>query len=156
MFGGAYAEPLAVASIILAAVALFLALQNRQMLWKYMEPIIDELTPSALTRKRTKRVKRYLLVKAVCSEGSTARQLAEDLSKGLQLAMGLAHRTRCEVSLISFRRDAGKAIIRVVGDGNCVKEVLLTLSIQHLLLGGCILVPLKTSGLLSRLRKALH
>jgi RNase P/RNase MRP subunit POP5 len=123
--------------------------------YREIEQIISELGTAVLTRRKYRRVKRYILVKFLCLDSNDYRDLSNYLKKSIYSLLGPVLKHRCNIELISYRADTGRAIIRVRGEAICVPYTLLALSIQHInhLLGSCIAIPIRTSGLLSRLRR---
>jgi len=109
------------------------------------------------SRRRAKRVKRYVLLKVVCLDGAPPDEFARELTSKLYSALGPVLAAKCGIALAAFRKDLGRAIIRVSGDPRCVSHVLLALSTLHVLENSrCLAIPLRTSGCLTRLRKALR
>ena len=139
----------------LSITSLAIALKSLYMLKKYTALFIDELSTAILTRKKSRRVKRYILLKIVCNEDANPKIFIYDLHKRLSKFLGELDKIDCGITVAAFSKDSGRAILRVVGDYRCVKRVLVALSIQHIVFGDCIAIPIKTSGLLSRLRKFL-
>ena len=110
----------------------------------------------ALPSRRFRRIKRYVLVKVVCLDGEP-EPLVRELTQRVYSVLGPALMARCGLALVAYRKDLGRAIIRVSGDPQCVKHVLMALSMMHVLeKSKCLAVPLRASGCLTRLRKALR
>jgi RNase P/RNase MRP subunit POP5 len=122
--------------------------------YRNIELLVSELGISILTHKRYRRVKRYILVKFLCFDNNDYKTLSNYVKNSIYSLLGPVLRHRCSIEVISYRPNTGRAIIRVRGEAICVTYTLLALSIQHLkhTLGSCIAVPIRTSGLISRLR----
>ncbi|MEL9939429.1 MAG: Rpp14/Pop5 family protein [Ignisphaera sp.] len=146
--------------LLFIAVALSLASLATSIVYaykvrKYVSTLLDELSLSLLTRRKSKRVKRYVLLKFVCNDKTDLKSFVNGLEKTVARFLGELDKIDCSITVASVSTASRRAIIRVAGDYRCVKRVLVALSIQHILFDGCIVVPLRTSGLLSRLRKML-
>ena len=106
--------------------------------------------------RRYRRVKRYVLLKIVCLSDVSIEQFSKALISHIYKTLGPSLRIKCGLTLIAARPDLNRAIIRVSGESECVKQVLLALSIRHLVDDiPCLTIPLRTSGLVSRLKKYL-
>ncbi|ADM28080.1 hypothetical protein Igag_1275 [Ignisphaera aggregans DSM 17230] len=140
-------------SIVAIAIAI-ISIVTIRYIYRYLYNLLEELDISTIiSRKKSKRVKRYIAIKILCPEETDIVTYIKSLSRDINELLGPIGRIRCGVTLISFRADKRRAILRVVGYSECVKHVLLILSIQHLLKNQCIAIPIKTSGLLTRIRK---
>ncbi len=143
--------------LIISIAAITIAIISIMMIrhiYKYLYSILEELDiPTIISRKKNKRIKRYIAIKILCPEEANIATYIKSLSRDINDLLGPIGRIRCGITLISFRTDKRRAILRVTGYSECVKYVLLILSIQHLLRGQCIAIPIKTSGLLTRIRK---
>jgi RNase P/RNase MRP subunit POP5 len=122
-------------------------------IYQAVNNLIDELGIALIARKKYRRIKRYILAKVICRDNVDIRKLSEDVERSVNSLLGRILKMNCSLTIISFRPDLNRAIFRVVGDGMCSKYCLLALSLQHFISESCIIIPLKTSGLLSRLRK---
>ncbi len=118
--------------------------------------LIDELAPALLVRRKSKRVKRYILVKVVCNDKANIVQFIKEFEKRLLRLVGELEKLECDVTVASISRASNRMIVRVRGDYRCFKRALVALSIQHIVFGDCIAIPIRTSGLISRLRKLLY
>ncbi len=140
-------------SIVAMAIAI-ISIITTKYVHKYLYNILEELDiPTIISRKKSKIIKRYIAIKILCPEETSIVTYIKSLSRDIDELLGPIGKIRCGVTLISFRADKKRAILRVVGYSECVKYVLLILSIQHVLKNQCIVVPIKTSGLLTRIRK---
>lgn len=144
--------------MVLASLALSLAsIIAVVLLYRYVHRIttnlIDEFGLALIARKKHRRVKRYILAKVVCLDGIDAKKLVEEIESSVNSFLGHAVKLNCSLTLLSYRSDLNRAIFRVVGSGMCVKYALVALSLQHLVSRSCIVIPIRTSGLLSRIRK---
>ena len=119
--------------------------------YRYVKLLVDELGVAVLSRKRYRKVKRYILVKFVCLDNSY-ESLANTVKQRVAELLGPILRHRCSVDVVSYRSSSRRAILRVRGETVCVVYTLLALSIQHIGGGSCIAIPIRTSGLISRLR----
>lgn len=139
---------LSVASIAITSVVLL-------RLYSYMKTLIDELGASVIMHKRYRRVKRYILVKFVCVDNDDYRLLANHIRDSVYTIIGPLLRHRCNIDIVSYKPGSKRAIVRVRGEAICVKYTLLALSIQHIgkERNRCIAIPIRTSGLISRLRR---
>ncbi len=144
---------IALASLILSLTSIAIAVLLYRDVRYVLNSLIDEFGLALIARKRYRRIKRYILVKMVCHDGIDIRRFGEDLEKRISSFLGPVVKMDCGLTLISFRPDLNRAIFRVVGSSICVKYSLIALSLQHFASEGCIVVPLRTSGLLSRIRK---
>ena len=132
-----------------AALAISIAAYRARAVPKHRKP--------TLSREKSKRIKRYVLLKVVCIDSEDPDKLFKELVQRVYTALGPALMARCGLALVAYRRDLGRAILRVSGSPDCVKHVLLALSMLHVLEDSrCLAVPLRTSGCLTRLRKALR
>jgi len=149
------ATALAAASIGIAVAGLITsiaALRTVRSLRSVKEP-----SEAVYGRRRHRRVKRYILLKIVCIETGSVEEELRELVKHIHRVLGPELSTRCGIALVAYRRDLGRAIIRVSGASDCVKHVLAALALKHIVgAGKCLAVPVRTSGLLTRLRKMLR
>ena len=151
-------------SIVFAIIALTLSIASLVTIFKISKfrrassrSRLIRLLKKVYGSRVSRRVKRYVLVKVVCFSDVPANVFMETLVKRLYKVLGPALRTRCGLALANYRSDIGKAIVRVSGDPFCVKAVLVALTLMHMVEDtGCVCIPLKTSGLLTRLRKLLR
>jgi len=96
-------------------------------------------------------------MKVVCLDDADVEQFSKELIHNLYRALGPVLSARCGIALVAFRRDLGRAIVRVSGEADCVRYVLAAISTLHALLNvRCLAIPLRVSGCLTRLRKALR
>ncbi len=153
MFVGSSVPALIAMALSLAAVALSIlsvvlcSRRARTMLIK---------AGSSAKRSQRRRVKRYVLVKVVCFDAD-AESFVKELTRSVYRALGPVLSARCGLALAAFRNDLGRAILRVSGEADCVRYVLAALSTLHILFDArCIAIPLRVSGCLTRLRKALR
>lgn len=146
---------LAWAALILSILSIATTILTVTRLYKGIEVLIQELGVGVLTRKKYRRVKRYILVKFICLESNDYKALSNYIKNTLYSMLGPILRHRCSIDIITYRPNTGRAIIRVRGEAICVTYTLLALSVQHLKqgLGSCIAIPIRTSGLISRLRR---
>lgn len=141
-------------ALILSIISIALIVIAIIKVGKYVKTLIDELGLCVVTRKKHRRIKRYILVKFFCLDNNL-----EDFSKHVEQSinkfLGPLLRYKCSINIISYKPDKKRAIIRVRGEAICVTYTLLALTIQHLKenMSSCIAIPIKTSGLLSRLRR---
>ncbi|MEM1644861.1 MAG: Rpp14/Pop5 family protein [Ignisphaera sp.] len=122
---------------------------------KQTKQLIEEFAVSMLTHKKHRRVKRYILVKFLCLDKEDYNILSTRIKNCIYAFLGPILRHKCSIEVVSYRPTSRRAIIRVRGEAVCVTYTLLALSIQHLKnsLGSCIAIPIRTSGLISRLRR---
>ena len=150
-------EALAIASTCAACVSLALSIACIRALKSLRARSPTTVSESVYGRRRHRRVKRYILLKVVCIQGGDLDEELRSLVKHIQRVLGPELSTRCGVALVAYRRDPGRAIIRVSGASDCVKHVLSALALKHIVgAGKCLAVPIRTSGLLTRLRKMLR
>ncbi len=143
-----------VGALATSLLSIVIAMRTRSL--QRVERSIERLREIAGTR-RYRRMKRYVLLRVVCFEDVPIESFVKELVSKLYNCMGIALRARCGLALAAYRPDLGRAILRVSGDPQCLKFVLLTLSLRHFLDNvPCIAIPLRTSGLLTRLRKYLR
>ncbi len=145
---------LSVLSMISSITAIAIALIALRTTKKFL---VKKVPRTALPRRRVSRVKRYVLVKAVCMDGD-AEAMFKELVPKLYRVLGPTIMSRCGLALVAYRKDLNRAILRVSGDPECVRYVLFALATMHIVLeeSKCLVVPLRTSGCLTRLRKALR
>ena len=140
-------------SLILSAVSITTVILLYKYINRVVSSLIDEFGMALIARKRYRRVKRYILAKVICGEDVDVERMNKDIERSINSLLGSITRMDCNITLISLRPDLNRAIFRVIGNSICIKYSLLALSLQHLTTGNCIIVPLRTSGLLSRIRK---
>ncbi|MDK6029270.1 Rpp14/Pop5 family protein [Ignisphaera sp. 4213-co] len=146
---------ISIVAIAIALASLVIVFAYTHRMWKYISMLLDELSIAMLVRKKSRKVKRYILVKFICKDKTDLKSFVKSLENMFTKLLGELDKIDCGITVASISTDSSRAIIRVVGDYRCLKRVLITLSIQHILFEGCIVVPIKTSGLMSRLRKML-
>lgn len=148
-------DALPLVAIALSLASLAISIFYSYKVRRYISTLLDELSMALLMKRRSRRVKRYILVKFVCSDETDLKSFVKGFEKTVTRLLGELDKIDCGITVASISTASRRAIIRVTGDYRCVKRVLVSLSIQHILLGGCIAIPVRTSGLLSRLRKML-
>ncbi len=147
---------IAIIAVALSATSLAVALCTALSLRKKVSALLDELSMALLARKKSKKVKRYILLKVVCSEEADIKAFMMDFENRVSKLLGGIERMGCSLTIASVSKISNRMIIRVTGDYQCFKKVLVALSIQHILFGGCVAIPIRTSGLFSRLRKWIY
>lgn len=143
----AIALALSLTSVIMVAITLLRT-------YSHVKTLIEELGNSIIIRKRYKRVKRYILVKFLCLEDKDSYTLFADIIKQhIYSTLGFILKHKCSIDVVSFRPNNKRAVLRVRGEASCVLYTLLALSIQHIEKSNhvCIVIPIRTSGLISRL-----
>lgn len=141
-------------SLILSLASIILTIIAMSRLYRYAKVLVDEVGLHIVMHKRYKRVKRYVLVKFLCIDNSFER-LTEDIEQAIDRLLGSILRSRCSIDVVSYRPEKKRAILRVQGESVCVIYTLLALTIQHLEKDrdSCIAIPIRVSGLISRLRR---
>ncbi len=148
---------IAIAALILSLISIAITLYIL-----YTHGTIDEvdialkiLRRHVYGARRSRRIKRYVLLKVVCLDPSIDMDMfIKSLTKHIRSSMGSTTRFRCDIALISYSVENGRAILRVTGDSLCLDLVLATLSIRHFIdRVSCLTIPIRVSGLVSRLRK---
>lgn len=149
-------EHLTIIAIALSAASITITLYVALHLRRSIFALVDELAIALLSRKKSRKVKRYILLKAVCSEETDVKAFVKDFEKRVSKLLGDVERMGCSLTIATISKNSNRMIIRVVGDYGCFKRVLVALSIQHILFGDCVAVPIRTSGLFSRLRRRIY
>ncbi|MCS7111114.1 MAG: hypothetical protein N3E36_06910 [Sulfolobales archaeon] len=144
---------IALASLILSLASIVVVALLYRDVRHIATNLINEFGLALTIRKRYRRMKRYILAKVVCLDNIDAKKLGEDIEKAVNSFLGHVVKLDCSLTLLSFRSDLNRAIFRVVGSSACVKYSLVALSLHHLASGSCIVIPIRTSGLLSRVRR---
>lgn len=142
-------------ALTLSVLSLVITILMISRVYKNIELLINEFGLSLLTRKKYRRVKRYILVKFICSDNNDYKTLPNYIKNSIYMFLGPLLKHRCSIDVVSYRPSTGRTIIRVRGEAICVTYTLLALSIQHLKqsLRSCIAIPIRTSGLISRLKR---
>lgn len=139
-------------ALVLSIASISVASYTLYKMYRYVETLIDELGYSLIVRRRHRRVKRYILVKFICPK-EDFEMFSSTIKQRIYSFIGPLMRNRCSIDVVSYRPRSSRAIIRVRGEALCVVYTLLALSLQHIGSDtGCIVIPLRTSGLISRLR----
>jgi RNase P/RNase MRP subunit POP5 len=149
-------EYLSIIAIALAVASMLIAIYITLSLKKSVGVLLDELAVALLIRKKSRRVKRYILLKTVCSEDADVKTFIRNFEQRISKLLGDIGRIECSLTIASISKTSNRMIVRVLGDYRCFKRVLMALSIQHILFGDCIAIPVRTSGLFSRLRKWIY
>ncbi|MEM4513740.1 MAG: Rpp14/Pop5 family protein [Ignisphaera sp.] len=142
-------------ALILSILSMAILAFTLPRIHKQVRQLIEEFAISMLTRRKYRRVKRYILVKFLCIDEEDYNVLSNRIKSSIYSFLGHMLRHKCSIEVISYKQASRRAIIRVRGEAICVTYTLLALSIQHLKneLGSCIAIPIRTSGLISRLRR---
>ena len=141
---------ISVASLVISILVLHVSLKRQRT--------VREAMPSreVYGSRRYRRTKRYILFKFVCIDSIDLEEFSKKIISHIYAALGPTMRMKCGLALVAARPDLGRGIIRVSGDPVCVKYVLAAMSIRHIVDGiPCLIIPVRTSGLVSRLRKFL-
>ncbi|MEM0371402.1 MAG: Rpp14/Pop5 family protein [Ignisphaera sp.] len=141
-------------ALILSLMSIVLIVIMSTRFYGYIKALLDELGLHIALHKKYRRVKRYILVKFICLDNGF-EILSEHIKHSLNKLLGPILRYRCNVDVVSYRPEKKRAIIRVRGEAICVTYTLLALTINHLERSSdsCIAIPIKTSGLISRLKR---
>jgi len=146
-------------SILLSAISITIATVSLYLIYRYVNVIkITKLSNRGIYgSRRCRRVKRYILFRFVCFDGAQAHEFSKRFTDHIYAFLGPLIKTKCGISIVAIRSDLGRGIIRVSGDSECVKYVLAAMSLRHIIDGiPCLTIPLRTSGLVSRLRRYLR
>ncbi len=147
---------IALASLVLSLTSIVIVVLLYRDIYRSISSLIDEFGLTLTTRRRYRKVKRYILAKVICSDNIDVKKLGEDIKRHVNSFLGQVVRMECNLTILSLRPDVNRAIFRVVGSSICIKYSLVALSLQHLVAGSCIVIPLRTSGLLSRIKKFIN
>lgn len=141
-------------ALILSIISIVIMSVTLLKTYKYIKTLVDEIGISVITHKRYRKVKRYILIKFLCINNNYT-SLADYIRYSVYKTLGPILRHRCDVDVISYRPSSRRAILRVRGEAVCVLYTLLALSIQHISdeTRTCIAIPIRVSGLISRLRR---
>lgn len=143
---------LSVVSIAIAITALYLAYRCVNAI-----KIVKLSNRGIYGSRRYRRVKRYILFRFVCFDETYIHEFSKKFTSHIYAFLGPLIKARCSISIITIRSDLGRGIIRVSGDSECVKYVLTAMSLRHIVDNiPCLVIPLRTSGLVSRLRRYLR
>uniref|UniRef100_A0A7C2VH68 RNase P component 2 n=1 Tax=Ignisphaera aggregans TaxID=334771 RepID=A0A7C2VH68_9CREN len=139
--------------VSVASLAISIAVLFR--VYSYVRVLVEEFGKSLVAVKKHRRVKRYILVRFLCIDNQDYNTLENEIKNSVYSFLGPILKSRCSVDIISYRPESRRAIIRVRGEAVCVTYTLLALSIQHLRknMRNCITIPVRTTGLISRLRR---
>ena len=107
-------------------------------------------------RRLSNPVKRYVLFKAVCPDDIDTPRLREVLNEVIARGGGRFFKTLCSTDLITYAPSTGRGILRVRGHPICVQALIYILSTAHMEGSRCLFAPVRTSGLLTRLRRMMH
>ena len=107
-------------------------------------------------RRLSNPIKRYVLFKAVCPDDVDTPRLREVLNEVIARGGGRLFNTLCSVDLITYAPSTGRGILRVRGHPICVQALVYILSTAHMEGSRCLFAPVRTSGLLTRLRRMVH
>lgn len=155
MQGLSHIEILIYIALAFSIISIVIASTILLRLYNYMKILVEEFGATIVVRKKYRRIKRYILVKFLCLENQNYKLLANHIRDSVYTFLGPLLRHKCSIDVISYRPSTKRAIVRVRGEAICVIYTLLALSIQHL--GKeptkCIAIPIRTSGLISRLRR---
>ena len=146
-------------SMLLSAISITMAITALYLAYRCVNAIkIAKLSNrSVYGSRRYRRVKRYILFRFVCFDETYTHEFIKRFTSHIYAFLGPLIRTRCGISIITIRSDLGRGIIRVSGDSECVKYVLAAMSLRHIIDDiPCLVIPLRTSGLVSRLRRYLR
>lgn len=148
-------EILVYITLALSIISIIIASTTLLRLYNYIKILVEEFGASAIVHKKYRRIKRYILVKFLCLENHDYKLLANHIRDDIYTFLGPLLRHRCSIDIISYKPSSKRAIVRVRGEAICVIYTLLALSIQHLGRepSKCIAIPIRTSGLISRLRR---
>ncbi len=141
---------ISVASLAVAVLALYTSAKRQRIVRETV------LSREVYGSRHYRRTKRYILFRFVCFDSIDLEEFAKRIVSHIYAALGPTMRMKCGLALVTVRPDLGRGIIRVSGDPACVKHVLAAMSIRHIVDGiPCLIIPVRTSGLVSRLRKYL-
>ncbi len=140
-------------ALTLSLISIVLTVIMNAKFYRYTKVLLDEIGFHIVLHKKYRRIKRYVLVKFVCLD-SGFETLSEHVKQSIDKLLGPILRYRCNVDIVSYRPEKKRAIIRVRGEAICVIYTLLALTIGHLEKDSdsCIAIPIRTSGLISRLK----
>ncbi len=106
-----------------------------------------------VARRRLKLVKRYILFEVHGFEGS-AEELINIINRALGREIGRIGAAQCNVRLVLFSPTSLRGVLRIRGPYICMHQVLLALTTIRDFNGKkFIIVPLRASGSLKKLRK---
>lgn len=119
--------------------------------------VLEEFMEIRAEGGRRNVVKRYVLLKAVCSEDVDTRKLRNLLSDVVRRVGGHLYYSLCSTDLIMFNPSNSRLLVRIRGPHFCARMFLWLISVVHLAEENpCIFAPLRTSGLLTRLRRMIR
>jgi len=146
-------------SMLLSVVSIAIAITSLYLTYRraYVTRLTKLSNRNIYGSRRYKRVKRYILFRFVCFDETHVSEFSKRVTSHIYAFLGPLIKTRCGISMVTVRSDLGRGIIRVSGDSECVKYVLTAMSLRHVVDGiPCLVIPLRTSGLVSRLRRYLR